>query len=288
MTGYGRAEGPTQAGDLVVEVRSVNHRSIDLNIRGPRELGAVDPRIRGAIRERISRGRVEVFINVRHRSPERVRLLVDRDLARRYRDSAIALAEELDLPTEITVEFIMRLPDVTYEQEEELNIERFWKEFSPLLDGALDQVTAMRRKEGVSLGKDVRARLKKLETAARGVGRRRKTATRAYAELLQSRLDELAKDLALDPARMAQEVALLVERSDISEELVRVESHLGQFRAELSSDGSVGRQLDFLCQELIREVNTMGSKSTDMEITRRVLEMKGEIEKIREQVQNIE
>jgi len=272
----------------VVEVRSVNHRSIDLNIRGPRELGAVDPRIRGAIRERISRGRVEVFINVRHRSPERVRLLVDRDLARRYRDSAIALAEELDLPTEITVEFIMRLPDVTYEQEEELNIERFWKEFSPLLDGALDQVTAMRWKEGVSLGKDVRARLKKLETAARGVGRRRKTATRAYAELLQSRLDELAKDLALDPARMAQEVALLVERSDISEELVRVESHLGQFRAELSSDGSVGRQLDFLCQELIREVNTMGSKSTDMEITRRVLEMKGEIEKIREQVQNIE
>lgn len=288
MTGYGRAEGSTQAGDLLIEMRTVNHRSLDLHLRGPRELGTVEPRLRDAIRRRISRGRVEVFTTVRHRSPERIHLKIDRDLARKYHDAAFSLAEELDLPTEIGVEFIMKLPDVFYEKEEALDADRFWKEFSPLVKKALDQVCSMRRDEGARLAKDVRTRLKKLETSARTVRRRRKTAVQSYSTLLHERLDELVKDLDLDPVRMAQEVALLVEKSDISEELVRVESHLKQFRSELSADGAVGRQLDFLCQELIREVNTMGSKSTDMEITRRVLAMKGEIEKIREQVQNIE
>jgi len=288
MTGYGRAEGSTQAGDLVIEIRTVNHRSLDLHLRGPREMGAVEPRLRDAIRRRVSRGRVEVYTTVRHRSPERVQLKIDADLARKYRDAALSLAEDLDLPTEITVDFIMRLPEVFYEREEALDADRFWKEFSPLLQAALDQVVSMRREEGARLVKDVRSRLKKLETAARAVGRRRKTAVKNYHDLLHERLNELVKDLDLDPIRMAQEAALLAEKSDINEELVRVESHLKQFRAELSSAGSIGRQLDFLCQEFIREVNTMGSKSTDMEITRRVLAMKGEIEKIREQAQNIE
>jgi len=288
MTGYGRAEGMTEAGDLVVEIRSVNHRSLDLNFRAPRELAVVEPRIRGAIRKRFSRGRVDIYVNVRHRSPERVMLRVDIDLARKYRDAALGLAEELDLAGDVTVDFLMRLPDVLYEREEELDVEHFWRQFSPLLERAIDQAVKMRRGEGQSLVRDVRRRLKTLDSAARTIARRRKSAARAYHETLEARLGELLSEVHLDPVRFEQEVALLVEKSDISEELVRVESHLRQFRSELASAGSVGRQLDFLCQELLREVNTMGSKTSDIEITRCVLSMKGEIEKVREQVQNLE
>jgi len=288
MTGYGRGEGTTTAGDLVVEIRSVNHRSLDLSLRGPRELGIVEPRVRALIRERLSRGRVEVYINVRHRSPERIRLNVDVELARKYRDAALTLAEELDLSGDVTVDFLIRLPDVLYEYEEELKADLFWKDFAPLVKRALDQVVAMRRKEGESLARDIRRRLKTLETNVRAATRRRKTAARAYHEALEVRLRDLLSEVSLDPVRFEQEVAILVEKSDISEELVRVDSHVRQFRAELGGGRSVGRQLDFLCQELLREVNTMGSKSTDIEITRSVLTMKAEIEKIREQAQNIE
>ena len=287
MTGYGRAEGSTEAGDLVVEIRSVNHRSLDLTIRGPREIGVVEPRIRAAIREKLLRGRVEVFANVRHRAPERVQLKVDMDLARKYRDAALALAEDLDLSGDVSIDFLLRLPDVLYERERELNAERFWKELSPLLNRALDQVVGMRRQEGNSLVKDLRARLKKIDGSVRTIARRRDTATQAYQRTLKSRLQELLADVSLDPVRFEQEVALLVEKSDISEELVRVQSHLKQFRSELSAGKSMGRQLDFLCQELLRETNTMGSKATDIEITRCVLAIKAEIEKIREQVQNL-
>lgn len=287
MTGYGRAEGPTQAGDLVIEVRSVNHRSLDLNLRSPREMGLVEPQIRAAVRERLGRGRVDIFVNVKHRAPERVHLKVDMEVARKYRDAAVTLADELELPGEVSVDFLLRLPDVLYEEEEELDAERFWKQLSPLLDGALDRVVAMRREEGSSLARDIRRRLKILESAARSIAGRRRTATEAYRRSLESRLQELLANAALDPVRFEQEVAVLVEKSDISEELVRVQSHLKQFRSELSAGTSVGRQLDFLCQELIREVNTIGSKASDIEITRSVLSMKAEIEKIREQVQNL-
>lgn len=287
MTGYGRAEGSTEAGDLVVEIRSVNHRSLDINLRVPRELGAVEPGVRGLVRERLGRGRVEIFVNVRHRSPERIDLCVDMELARKYRDASLALAEELDLPGEVSIDLLMRLPDVLYEHEEQLNAERFWKQFVPLLDQALDQVVAMRREEGEQLVKDVRRRLRTLESSARSIARRRKSALQAHQQGLKSRVEEILEGFKLDPIRFEQEVAFLVEKSDISEELVRVQSHLKQFRSELSGSNSVGRQLDFLCQELIREVNTMGSKTTDIEITRSVLSMKAEIEKIREQVQNL-
>jgi uncharacterized protein (TIGR00255 family) len=287
MTGYGRAEGATEAGDLVVEIRAVNHRSLDLNIRGPREIGVVEPRVRATVRERLLRGRVEVFANVRHRSPERVQLKVDMVLARKYRDAALALAEELELPGDVSVDFLLRLPDVLYEEETELNATRFWKDFSPLLNRALDQVVAMRREEGAALVKDIRKRLRKLDSFARVIGRRRKAAAQAYRRTLETRLNDLLADADLDSGRLEQEVAFLLEKSDISEELVRVESHLKQFRLELSGDKSIGRPLDFLCQELIREVNTMGSKANDIQITRSVLSMKAETEKIREQVQNL-
>lgn len=287
MTGYGRAEASTDVGDLVIEVRSVNHRSLDLNVRGPREFGLVEPRIRAAVREKLYRGRVDVFANLKHRGPERVRLKVDMELARKYRDAALALAEELDVPGDITVDFLVRLPDVLYQEEEALDADSLWAELSPLLDRALDRVVAMRREEGDSLARDVRRRLRTLRSAARSIARRCKTAAQAHREVLESRLQDLLGDVSLDSVRLEQEVALLVEKSDISEELARVESHLKQFRAELSEGKTVGRQLDFLCQEMIREVNTMGSKAADIEISRCVLLMKGEIEKIREQVQNL-
>jgi uncharacterized protein (TIGR00255 family) len=208
-------------------------------------------------------------------------------LARRYKNLADTLTKELKLSGEISVKDLLSLPDVLRQEEARVDEDRCWEEVSSLLDRALKSVLRMRVQEGRRLIKDVRELLSEIGADVKSVRKMGKEEIVKWRDTLKSRIEELTGNKSLDPGRLEQEVAFVVSRSDIQEEIVRLESHLDQFRKGLSEGGSIGRQFDFLCQEMNREVNTIGSKALSIEITNRVIKMKGDIEKIREQVQNL-
>lgn len=287
MTGYGRAHGRTSLGELGIEVRSVNHKSFDLNLRSSRVFSAIEPRIRERVRETLERGRVDVFFNLAGSAGETRRVEVDKLLARRYKEIADTLARELKLSGELSVDALFSLPDVVYQTEVRIDEGRCWEEVSPLLDRALKAAVKMRVREGGKLGKDIRSLLGEIGSEVKAVRKLGKAEVVKWRDTLKSRVEEIAGNKSLDPGRLEQEVAFLVSRSDIQEEIIRLESHLDQFRKGLSEGGCIGRQFDFLCQEMNREVNTMGSKALSIGITNSVIKMKGDVEKIREQIQNL-
>ncbi len=292
MTGYGAAEPSADGGRWWVEVRSTNHRFLEVVVRLPRELGALEDRVRAAVAERVRRGRVEVL--VREDSGLRPReAVVDTALARRYADALERLRRELGLAEPVTLGALLALPEVVRLEETRPDPEATWETLQPVLRRALDRLVDMRAAEGGRLAADLRERLSRLEGWVERVARRAEELPRAYAQRLRQRVAELLRSLDVDQtpdeARLALEVAAFADRCDVREELVRLRSHLQEARALLEgSDGSVGRKLEFLLQEMQREVNTVGSKAADLEVTRAVVEMKSELEAIREQVQNVE
>ncbi len=292
MTGYGAAEPSADGGRWWVEVRSTNHRFLEVVVRLPRELGALEDRVRAAVAERVRRGRVEVL--VREDSGLRPReAVVDTALARRYADALERLRRELGLAEPVTLGALLALPEVVRLEETRPDPEATWETLQPVLRRALDRLVDMRAAEGGRLAADLRERLSRLEGWVERVAQRAEELPRAYAQRLRQRVAELLRSLDVDQtpdeARLALEVAAFADRCDVREELVRLRSHLQEARALLEgSDGSVGRKLEFLLQEMQREVNTVGSKAADLEVTRAVVEMKSELEAIREQVQNVE
>lgn len=287
MTGYGRAQGRVSIGDLYIEVRSVNHKSFDLNFRGSREFTALEPKIRELVRELLQRGRVDVYLNLTHRQGVDQAVTVDKALAKRYKTLADKLKRELGLSGELSVDALLTLPDVLYKDEIPLDENRSWEETRAIVGRALSAVLKMQVKEGRKLAKDIRNLL-------RNVGKELKLVVKAvegegekWRQTLRNRIEELTGKANLDPGRLEQEVAIIVARGDIQEEITRLDSHLAQFSGLLSEEGAVGRELDFMCQEMHREVNTMGSKSTSLDVTNSVIKMKGDVEKIREQIQNL-
>ncbi|MFN3285844.1 MAG: YicC/YloC family endoribonuclease [bacterium] len=292
MTGYGAAEPSADGGRWWVEVRSTNHRFLEVVVRLPRELGALEDRVRAAVAERVRRGRVEVL--VREDSGLRPReAVVDTALARRYADALERLRRELGLAEPVTLGALLALPEVVRLEEARPDPEATWEALQPVLRRALDRLVDMRAAEGGRLAADLRERLGRLERWVERVAQRAEELPQAYAQRLRQRVAELLRSLDVgqtpDEARLALEVAAFAERCDVREELVRLRSHLQEARALLEgSDGSVGRKLEFLLQEMQREVNTVGSKAADLEVTRAVVEMKSELEAIREQVQNVE
>jgi len=275
-----------------VEVRSTNHRFLEVVVRLPRELGALEDRVRAAVAERVRRGRVEVL--VREDSGLRPReAVVDTELARRYADALERLRRELGLAEPVTLGALLALPEVVRLEEARPDPEATWEALHPVLQRALERLVDMRTKEGGRLAADLRERLARLESWVERVAQRAEELPRAYAQRLRQRVAELLRSLEVDQppdeARLALEVAAFADRCDVREELVRLRSHLEEARALLEGpDGSVGRKLEFLLQEMQREVNTVGSKAADLEVTRAVVEMKSELEAIREQVQNVE
>ncbi|MDR7593613.1 MAG: YicC/YloC family endoribonuclease [Armatimonadota bacterium] len=292
MTGYGAAEPSADGGRWWVEVRSTNHRFLEVVVRLPRELGALEDRVRAAVAERVRRGRVEVL--VREDSGLRPReAVVDTELARRYADALERLRRELGLAEPVTLGALLALPEVVRLEEARPDPEATWEALHPVLQRALERLVDMRTKEGGRLAADLRDRLARLESWVERVAQRAEELPRAYAQRLRQRVAELLRSLEVDQppdeARLALEVAAFADRCDVREELVRLRSHLEEARALLEGpDGSVGRKLEFLLQEMQREVNTVGSKAADLEVTRAVVEMKSELEAIREQVQNVE
>jgi len=288
MTGFGRGEGDTTLGKVVVESRSVNHRYCDINIKLPKRLTLFENRIKEIIRSQVSRGRIDVSLRLDNLGEEKVQLSVDLDLAEQYYRVLHDLKERLQLKDEITLNLLAGAKDLITTKEELGDIEPYWQEVLPVLRQSLKNMDDMKRLEGESLTKDLQQRLGHITEELQMIKQQFPLRLRAFLTRLQDRLRSLLEGMETDPSRFQQEVAFLAERTDITEEIVRAESHLVQFRSFLEGNEPVGRKMDFLLQEIHREVNTVSAKANDAEISQRVVEIKSELEKIREQVQNVE
>lgn len=288
MTGYGSAEGPSALGAISTEVRSVNHRFCDITLKLARKLSSLENRIKELIRTRFSRGRFDMIVRLDSSERNAYRLEPDLDMARQYLDALRTLKTKLRLRGEISLEMIAQAKDIIVSVEDEEEIEKHWEEIKPVIEQALDAVKAMRRQEGKGLAVDLRKRIRSVRTLVEGIVVRAPQVTEDYRRKLGQRLEKMLNGTNLDPVRFNQEVAFFAERSDISEETVRMLSHLAQLEQTMQSDEPMGRKLEFLVQEIHREANTVSSKANDETISHDVVEIKGELEKIREQIQNLE
>jgi uncharacterized protein (TIGR00255 family) len=288
MTGFGAGEIATSAGRYGVEIRSVNHRFRDVVVRIPRDLSPLEDRVRAVVQARVFRGRVDVAV-VRDDYGRRPRAVkADAALAKAYVDALDGLRQTLPISGGVDLSLLLSLPDLVKIEEEKEDVEASWPAVERGVTTALDRLIAMREAEGVRLGADLLERLSRLERLAEAIANRAPRVVEDYHARLGRRVQELAGSVAVDPGRLAAEVALFADRSDITEEVTRFRSHLAQFRATVGGTGAVGRTLEFIVQEMGREANTIGSKANDLEITRHVIAIKAELENLREQIQNVE
>jgi uncharacterized protein (TIGR00255 family) len=286
MTGFGRgtAEGPD--GPVTVEIRTVNNRFLDVAVRGAPQATRLEERIRERIRTRMERGKISVAVTTESAAPAAPVLNLER--ARGYVEALRELAAATGVSGEPDLAILTAFRDVFTSPPEQVDEETDWRGIGPALEAALEACTAMRRREGEALAADLEKRIEHLAEGLAEVERLAPERTRAYAQRLRERIAELLNGTPSDRERLEQELVLYADRIDVSEECTRLHSHLAQFREAMAGSDSAGRTLNFLLQEMHREVNTVGSKANDAEMTRVVVAMKEELEKIREQVQNIE
>ncbi len=288
MTGFGRAEGETGLGKLYIEVRSINHRYCDINVKLPKRLTPFENRIKEIIRSQISRGRIDAVFRLENMSEEKGELYLDLALAEQYYKALQLLKEKLKLKDEITLQMLACIKDLISIREETVDIEPYWKDIDSILKRSLVEMDLMKRREGEFLAKDIEQRLGEIGRELTVIKEKFPIRFEAYQKRMKERIKQILNGIEIEPFRFEQEVALLAERMDITEEIVRVESHLLQFLNLLECKDSVGRKMEFLLQEINREINTISSKANDAEISQIVVRIKSELEKIREQVQNIE
>ncbi|WP_461568226.1 YicC/YloC family endoribonuclease [Thermincola ferriacetica] len=289
MTGYGRGE--CTGGNVVfsVEIRSVNYRFLETVVRMPRLYAALEDLVKKSVAEKVARGRVDVFVSVETENSKNKTIKVDKDLALAYYNSLKDLGEILGAPEQqIQLIDIARFPDVVVLEEGDPDMEEMAKALQTATEMALEQLVNMRREEGKRLRADLYSRIEKLEGCWVQINDRAPNVVVEYKEKLHARIKELLESVEVDESRLAAEVAFFADRSNITEELVRLQSHFAQFKAALDSAEPIGRKMDFLVQEMNREVNTIGAKANDLTISNLVIVAKSELEKIREQVQNIE
>lgn len=288
MTGFGRGEASDAAFAITVEAKAVNHRYLDVAIRMPRELTILEEELRGLIRQQVSRGRVDVFVKLVAREADVKAVKINTALADVYLQQARTLAAEHDLAGGLTVAELLRLPEVIQLAEAELDLDVARQLLLSAGEQAASGLAEMRAVEGRGLADDIQAYLQNILQQLVVIEARSPLVVEEYRLRLQTRLQELLPEGLLDAGRLAQEVAIFADRACIAEETVRLRSHLSQARSMMTAPDAVGRKLDFLVQEMNREINTIGSKANDGEIAKLVVEMKSDLEKIREQVQNIE
>lgn len=288
MTGYGRYEYQDKDMSMTVELKSVNHRYCDVYIRMPRQLSCFEDRIRSLITGSVSRGKVDVFVNWEAHGEGAKEVILNEDLARAYFDAMAKLAGNLGLRDEISVSTLARFPEIMRVENKEEDEESIWSVMQGVVRSAVEKLVSMRETEGEKLRNSLLDICMKIESYLTQLEERAPMVVVEYKEKLLSRLEQLLESKPVDEMRIAMEVAVFADKCCIDEELVRLKSHVGQFRHIIKMDGPIGKKLDFLIQEMNREVNTIGSKANDLEITKLVVELKSEIEKVREQVQNIE
>jgi len=288
MTGYGKGRSANETLGLTVEIKSVNHRFCDVSVKAPRSLMGLEAEIKKKVGERLRRGKIDVFVNQEMISIAPVVPTLNRTLAGAYVELFEQMRTEFAVDGGIPLGLLAAQKDVVVLCDADLDTEMVGDCLAQALRQALDSLEAMRSAEGEATGKAMESYLDSAEGLLGEIEKRAPEVSVEWKEKLTERLGRLSKDFEYDPQRVAQEIALFADRCDISEEVVRFNSHLDQFRKLFAQNEPVGRQMDFLLQELNRETNTMGSKSNDAELTRRVVSIKADLEKIREQVQNIE
>ena len=288
MTGFGASDLTTATGRYAVEARSLNHRFLEVVVRLPRELAPLEERIRTLVQGRVLRGRVEVAI-MRENYGKRVRTVkIDLDLAKAFASALNELKQALELPGSPDLAMLSGLPDLIRVEEQKEDLEAAWVAIAEGVETALSRLVAMREREGARLTSDLEQRVRRLAERANEIERRAPLVVQEYAARLARRIEEMIGTAPIDEGRLAAEVAIFADRSDIAEETTRFRSHLAQMQQMLTGSGPAGRTLEFLVQELGREANTIGSKANDVEISRAVIAVKGELESLREQIQNLE
>jgi TIGR00255 family protein len=288
MTGFGRGNIDQDGRSFTVEIKSVNHRYCDLNIKMPKSLLSLEDRIRKVIQEKVTRGKVDVFITQNNYEKQGAKLVLDEKLADSYVECLNKIKERYDIKENISLALISKFPDVVNLKQEEEDVEDLWKNLSLPLRDAVNLLVDMREREGLKLEKNILLKCDYIKSLLDKIEEKSPLVVEEYKEKLNERLKELLGEGQVDENRVAVEVALFADKSAIDEEIVRLNSHLLQLKETFNLNEAVGRKLDFIIQEMNREVNTIGSKSNNLEITNNVLNMKNEIEKIREQTQNIE
>ena len=288
MTGYGRARATRNLRDITVEIRSVNNRYLDCTVKMPRMYAFAEDAVKARVQKAVSRGKVDVYITVDASAADVAQVNVNTALAAQYAQALRALAAVCGTEGQVTPEQLARFPEVLTVTKADEDLECVSADLCAVLDEALDSYNAMRAAEGVKLAEDIGARLTAIEGMTAQVEERSPETVREYRQKLTARMQEVLQSTAIDEQRILQEAAIYADRIAVDEETVRLRSHVSQLRGMLQSDQPMGRKMDFLIQELNRESNTIGSKCSNLDIARIVVDLKAEVEKIREQVQNIE
>ena len=287
MTGCGNGRIQRDGWEITAELKTVNHRFLDISMRLPRNIAFLEQTIRETLSAGLKRGHADVFISVRKTEGSATKITVDEALARQYFEAAQVLSGHLGAENDMTVSRLMALEGVTTLTEDDMDEELVSAVCGEAVKIAVDQVTAMRKREGAHLREDLRTHLTAAADLREKILKRAPSVVMEYREKLETRLNTALAE-GVDPARLAQEVAIMADRCAIDEELSRLDSHLQQMCLYLDDEGEIGKKMDFLIQEMNRETNTIGSKAQDSEIARAVVDLKSEIEKLREQIQNVE
>ena len=288
MTGYGRAREMRNGRDITVEVRSVNNRYLDCTVKMPRAYIFAEDRMKARVQQAISRGKVDVFVTIDASAADEAVVAVNEPLARGYYEALTRLKTMFSLPGEVTPEVLAKFPDVLAVTKAEEDVEAIAADICAVLDDALAAYNDMRAVEGEKLAADVAGRVTTIETVVGKVEERSPQTVAAYRQRLEAKMQEVLQSTTIDESRILTEAAIFADKVAVDEETVRLRSHIAQLRDMLQSSEPIGRKLDFLIQEVNRECNTIGSKCNDLTVARDVVNMKAEVEKIREQVQNME
>lgn len=289
MTGYGRGESNDESRSFLVEIKSVNHRYNDIIIRMPKKLSCFEERIRKLIKNYVKRGRIEVYITLDEAKDDDLIIKPNLNIIEQYYNSLMEIKDRFQLNDDIKLTHLTRFPDTFNIENKEDAEDVIWESLSLAVNQAISSLIDMRKAEGVKLAEDIRTRSKKIFEIVKEIEIRTPIIVKEYRDKLLERIRDLTEDvIEIDEDRIALEVSMYADKSNIAEEIVRLYSHIEQLDKIINESGAVGRKLDFLIQEMNREINTIGSKSSDINISKIVIEIKSELEKIREQIQNIE
>lgn len=288
MTGYGSAKGSVEGQEITVELKSVNNRYLDCSVRLPRNFLFAEDTVKQAVSAGVSRGKVDVFVSAQVSQDSGTVVSVNEELARGYRDAVARIAETLGLESGLNAFSLARFPDVLTVERRELDKDKAAAALSEITAKAVEEFNAMREREGERLRRDMLGKLETIEGLVSVVEERSPQTVKEYRERLEARLRDILADRSLDEQRVITEAAIFADRTAVDEETVRLRSHIAQFRTMLEEGSPIGRKMDFLVQEFNRESNTIGSKCSDASLAKVVVDLKSEIEKIREQLQNVE
>lgn len=289
MTGFGRGENNDGSRNITIEIKSVNHRYNDIIVKMPKYISYLEEKIKKVVRERVARGRVEVYIGLEYIEESDIEVKVNLPLAQSYKNALEEICSELNIDRKIDLSLITKFPDILKAERKEDDEDEVWNCLEKTLNISLDKLTKMREEEGKLLSDDIKQKANGIEDMLKAISEKSSDIVLEHKEKLWNRINELLEDrYEIDENKLANEVAYFADKIGIDEEVVRLGSHIKQLRNILDNKGAIGRKLDFLLQEMNREVNTIGSKVGDIQITNYVVEIKTELEKIREQIQNIE